>query len=325
MASTIGRSATTRLPVLFLSHGGGPCFFMEPKNNPIASEMGRGSPFHNFLKGLTSQFSLTRESVRAILVISAHWEEKEIKVTYHDGTTPPPLLYDYYGFPDDTYAPHLLYPVGTDLTVADRVIELLHAANIPCGKERSRGFDHGVFIPLKVAIADASIPVVQLSLKAGLDVAMHLRLGEALRGLRDEGVLIIGSGQTTHNLNEFRGAFGDSAPVKTALPWATEFTEWLRHTLVDVAVQDYALARTKLLNIMKDAPNADRAHPRIEHLLPLHVAFAAAADVAPKVCSGASEGDSDAKEGGVEGGMRVERIYSQMVFGTMSLDSYAFY
>jgi 4,5-DOPA dioxygenase extradiol len=290
---------------------------MDPKNNALASEMGIGSPGHKFLLGLDKQFSI-KENVRAILVISAHWEERgDVKVLYHEGPTPKPLLYDYYGFPDETYAPHLLYPAKTDLAVADRVIELLNAANIPCGKERTRGFDHGVFIPLKVAIEDASIPIVQLSLKGNLDEATHVRMGEALRALRDEQVLIIGSGQTTHNLGEIRGAaFGNGSGSKKipAEAWATEFTEWLRHTLVDIGGQSYTQAKTKLINMMREAPHAARAHPRTEHLVPLHVAFGAAGGA-----------DSCAAGGGSAEGIRVERIYNEMVFGSMSLDSYAFF
>ena len=155
----------TRLPTLFLSHGGGPAFFMDPKTPGPFVEMGIGSPAAQFFANLGRMIPV--EQVRAILVVSAHWEETEFTVTYHDGPQPPPLTYDYYGFPSDMYAPHMVFPARTDLKVADRVIELLAAASIPCRKEHKRGFDHGVFIPLKASFEDARFPVIQLSLKAG--------------------------------------------------------------------------------------------------------------------------------------------------------------
>ena len=157
--------AIRRLPTLFLSHGGGPAFFMDSKTSGPFAAMGKGSPACQFYASLGQM--IPDEQIRAILVISAHWEEAEFTVTYHDGPQPPPLTYDYYGFPTDMYAPHMVYPARTDLKVADRVIELLTAASIPCRKDHKRGFDHGVFIPLKASFEDARFPVVQLSLKSG--------------------------------------------------------------------------------------------------------------------------------------------------------------
>jgi 4,5-DOPA dioxygenase extradiol len=156
---------------------------------------------------------------------------------------------------------------------------------------------------MKLAFPEADVPIVQLSLRSGLDIATHMKIGEALAPLREEGVLIIGSGQTTHNLGEF-GAPG--RPEK----WAMDFTEWVRRTLEDVGGTDLSAARQSMLNIMREAPNAARCHPRIEHLVPLHVAFAAGAAPPSTQCS------ADA--------FSAKRIYSQMVLGTMSLDSYEF-
>ena len=295
------RTMENKLPVLFLSHGGGPCFFMDGEDQPTFGELDKHSRSAEFLRSVGKTYG---KDVKTILVISAHWEASTFEVSYQRGSTP--LIYDYYGFPEETYSPHLVYPVGTDLKVADRVCELLAASNLTCRKT-DRGFDHGVFIPLKLAFPEANVPVVQLSLKSDLDIATHVRLGEALSPLRGEGVLIIGSGQVTHNLRDLGQPYG---PV---LPWATEFTEWLRRTLEDVARKDFAASKKALLNIMTEAPHAKRCHPRIEHLLPLHVAFGAASPLAP------AESDAGSNT------LAVERIYSQIVIGTMSLDSYAFH
>ena len=293
--------ANKKLPVLFLSHGGGPCFFMDGEEAPSFKEMDKHSRSADFLRSIGSTYG---KDVKTILVISAHWEADDFEVSYQSGPTP--LIYDYYGFPDETYSPHLLYPAGTDLKVADRVCELLAASNMTC-KRADRGFDHGVFVPLKLAFPEANIPIVQLSLKSNLDIATHVKLGEAISPLRSEGVLIIGSGQTTHNLMEFGQPYGPS------FTWATDFTEWLRRTLEEVARRDFAVARASLVRIMKEAPHASRCHPRIEHLLPLHVAFGAATPM------GHAEG------GAVSSQLVVERIYSQMIAGSMSLDAYAFH
>ena len=288
-----------KLPVLFLSHGGGPCFFMEGEEAPMFREIDKHSRFANFLRSIGRTYG---KDVKTILVISAHWEGDDFEVSYQSGPTP--LVYDYYGFPETTYSPHLLYPVGTDLKVADRVCELLTASNMTC-KKTDRGFDHGVFVPLKLAFPEANVPVVQLSLKSNLDVATHVKLGEAISPLRNEGVLIIGSGQTTHNLREF------GQPEGPALSWATDFTEWLRKTVEEDARIDFSAAKKSMVNIMKEAPHAARCHPRIEHLLPLHMAFGAAS---PLVVGGAGSNK-----------LVAERIYHQIVIGTMSLDSYAFH
>lgn len=296
------RIMANKLPVLFLSHGGGPCFFMDGEDLPVFGELDKHSRGAEFLRSIGRTYG---KDVKTILVISAHWEASTFEVSYQRGE-PTPLIYDYYGFPAETYSPHLVYSVGTDLKVADRVCELLAASNLTCRKT-DRGFDHGVFIPLKLAFPEANVPVVQLSLKSDLDIATHVKLGEVLSPLRREGVLIIGSGQATHNLREFGQSSGP------ALPWATEFTEWLRRTLEDVARKDFAASKKALLNIMNEAPHAVRCHPRIEHLLPLHVAFGAASPLAP---AGSGAGSNK---------LVVERIYSQIVIGSMSLDAYAFH
>lgn len=173
----------------------------------------------------------------------------------------PPLLFDYGGFPDYTY--RLTWPAPGDPALAVRVRELLEAAGIRSGSEPARGWDHDVFVPLKVIYPAAHVPLVQLSLQRGLDLAVHLAIGRALKPLRGEGVLILGSGQSYHNMHGF---FGRS----TADPQAEAFDAWPRDTMVDANARDAALTR------WENAPGARDAQPHEDHLLPLMVATGAA-------------------------------------------------
>jgi aromatic ring-opening dioxygenase catalytic subunit (LigB family) len=238
-----------RQPTFFIPHGGGPCFFME-WNPPDAWDS-----MQAFLEGLPGTLE-TKPS--AILVISAHWEEARFTV---NRAANPPLLYDYYGFPEHTYA--LEYPAVGAPELANRIAGLVASAGLEVGFDDARGLDHGVFVPFKVAFPDADIPVVQLSLRRGLDPAEHVRLGEALAPLRDEGVLIVGSGMSYHNLRAFGPA--GAAPSRA-------FDEWLTHA---VETTDPA-QRANSLADWGNAPAARSAHPREEHLLPLMVAAGAA-------------------------------------------------
>jgi aromatic ring-opening dioxygenase catalytic subunit (LigB family) len=239
---------STTLPTLFIPHGGGPCFFMDWPNPPHTWDA-----MAAWLRTLVSSMN---PRPKAILVISGHWEEPVFTV----GSSPkPPLIYDYYGFPPHTY--QLKYDAPGSPELAHRVRELFEAAGIASGEDTERGYDHGVFIPLKVALPDADIPVVQLSLKQGLDPAQHMAAGGALRPLRDEGVLILGSGMSWHNMQGFK-------PDCTA---ASEvFDRWLEQAVTDQAHREDALRR------WGEAPLARQAHPREEHLAPLFVAAGAA-------------------------------------------------
>ncbi len=191
-------------------------------------------------------------------MISAHWEAPVATVM----TSPaPPLLFDYYGFPKESY--ELTWPAPGDPALAARVRELLGAAGFETRSDAERGFDHGTFVPLKLTYPEADVPVVQLSLVAGLDPRAHLAIGRALAPLRDEGVFIIGSGMSFHNLPAFRDP--------RARPIAETFDAWLRVAATgEPAERDRALAR------WADAPAARLAHPREEHLIPLHVIAGAA-------------------------------------------------
>ena len=175
----------------------------------------------------------------------------------------PPLLFDYYGFPEHTY--RLKYPAPGSPALAARVRELLADADIAADEDPARGYDHGVFVPFLLAFPDADIPVVQLSLRADLDPAAHLAIGRALAPLRDEGVLIVGSGMSYHNLREFWST--RPADVEAA----ARFDAWLA-----AAVENpESAARDAQLAAWAAAPGARAAHPRDEHLLPLMVAAGA--------------------------------------------------
>ena len=236
-------------PTFFINHGGGPCFFLEP--GPMRDSW---RELEDYLRDFMTKL---HERPRVILIVSGHWEESVPTV---NAGSHPPLLYDYGGFPEHTY--RLSFPAPGAPDVASRVTELLSAAGIASGSQSSRGWDHGVFVPLKVMLPAADVPVVQLSLRRGLDPAIHLAIGRALKPLRDEGVLILGSGQSYHNM---RGFFGGGTDAK-----AEAFDAWLREAIIDERTRDGALIR------WEDAPGARDAQPHEDHLLPLMVAAGAA-------------------------------------------------
>ncbi len=198
------------------------------------------------------------ERPRAILVVSGHWEERAFTFTGAHGHRG--LIFDYYGFPPDTY--RQTRPAPGAPWLAERGAELLRQASLPAAIDPERGFDHGVFVPLKVALPDADVPVVQLSLHASLDPALHVAAGRALAPLRDEGVLVLGSGMSFHNLR----AMGDP---RVAEP-SREFDRWLAEAAA-AAPED----RAARLAQWERAPWARLCHPREEHLLPLMVAAGA--------------------------------------------------
>jgi len=244
--------STARMPVAFIPHGGGPWPFVE---------MGLPPAEVNGLKEyLQSVRLLPRTPPRALLVVSAHWEEPvpTLMTAAH-----PPMLYDYYGFPPASY--ELTWPAAGDPALAGDVAELLETNGFTAARDAARGFDHGTFVPLKVTYPEADVPAIQLSLMQGLNPARHLALGRALTPLRDRGIFIVGSGMTFHNLR----AFGDPR----AAAYSEAFDEWLRGVL-----QRAPAERERGLTEWLSAPAARIAHPREEHLLPLMVATGAAGD-----------------------------------------------
>ena len=249
------QAAHGRLPVIYLPHGGGPWPFVDLG----FSDARETRALSDYLRDLPRTLGARP---KAMVVVSAHWEEPvpTVMTAAH-----PPMLYDYYGFPPESYK--ITWPAPGDPTLAARVQALLHGAGIASASDGARGFDHGTFVPLKLTWPEADVPTVQLSLKAGLDPAEHLAIGRALAPLRDEGVLIVGSGMSYHNLREFRGG-GRGREV------AEVFDAWLR----DAATAEAPL-RDEQLRRWSSAPVARQAHPREEHLLPLMViAGAAGAD-----------------------------------------------
>jgi aromatic ring-opening dioxygenase catalytic subunit (LigB family) len=246
-------SRTTRMPVVFLPHGGGPWPFVD-----FGWDLEDAKSLATYLESVRA---LPATAPKALLVISAHWEERVPTVM---ASQRPPMLYDYYGFPAASY--EIQWPAPGEPALAARVQDLLGAAGFETASDSTRGFDHGTFVPLKLTYPDASIPTVQLSLKAGLDPEEHLAIGRALAPLRDEGVFIIGSGMTFHNLRAFRDP--------RSRPIAETFDTWLR----DAATRE-AAERDRALAGWSTAPAARAAHPREEHLIPLMViAGAAGAD-----------------------------------------------
>jgi aromatic ring-opening dioxygenase catalytic subunit (LigB family) len=250
-------------PSLFIPHGGGPCFFMD---DPRGAWTGMAS----FLRGLPGTLP---HRPKAIIVVSGHWETDGFAFT---GAARPPLIYDYHGFPPETYA--LRYDVPGAPNLARRAADLLRAAGIAGRVDEARGLDHGVFVPMKVAFPEADIPMIEMSVDRRFDPALHIEAGRALAALREEGVLIIGSGMSFHNMR----AYGD--PRATAP--SGEFDEWLTR-----AVEQPAPLRAERLAAWAAAPSGRFAHPREEHLLPLMVA------------AGASEAPG-------------ERIYNRLVLET---------
>ena len=239
------------MPTLFIPHGGGPCFFMDW--NPPDTWTGMRRFLENMVQDLP-------ERPKAILVISAHWEAEKPTVTSQKA---PPLLYDYHGFPPHTY--ELEWPAPGCPALANEVQNLLQDAGIETARDEKRGFDHGVFIPLKLALPAADIPTVALSLQSGLDPQRHFEIGAALAPLRQQGVLIIGSGLSYHNV----GALMGRVPPKGA----ADFDAWL----TDIMQADPATRNAALMNWLT-APGARLAHPREEHLVPLFVTAGAASE-----------------------------------------------
>ena len=240
-------------PSLFLPHGGGPCFFLN-ENGPMPPEWRR---MGDFLAGIMTDLP---ERPRAMLVVSGHWEEP--RFTVHSGQRPE-LLYDYGGFPDHTYALRWDAPGAPD--VAAEAARLIEGAGFPTGEERNRGWDHGVFIPLKVAVPQADIPTLQLSLRRDLDPAAHIAAGHALAPLRDQGVLIVGSGMSFHNMQRRDGSVQGAADA---------FDE----ALTSVVTDPDPASRSARLGAWASLPYARVAHPREEHLMPLMVAAGAGGD-----------------------------------------------
>ena len=257
---------SNRVPAIFVSHGA-PTLVIESADRT-----------HQFLKGLGSQL----EKPESVLVVSAHWEQDTASVS---AAVKPETIHDFRGFPDTLY--QMRYPAGGAPDLARRVSELLTGAGIAARIDSERGLDHGAWVPMSLIYPDADIPVAQLSVQTALGGEHHLALGNALRPLRDEGILILGSGGLTHNLGEL-----DWSGATITMPaWASEFQEWIFEAIDQNRKND--MANYRLL-----APHASRNHPTEEHFLPLLVAFGA--------------GDASS------------RIHTDVCFGAFAMDAYRF-
>lgn len=242
----------SRLPTYFISHGGGPWPYM-------TGEFRRN--FDVLENSLVEMRAELGGKPKAILVVSGHWEEQGFAIS---SGARPGMVYDYSGFPEHLY--HVTYNTPGSPDLANRVQQLLRANGIEAALDPTRGYDHGTFSIMKPLYPDEDIPVVQISLDAGYDPALHLNVGRALAPLRDEGVLIIGSGLSYHNLSAMRSTSGYEP--------SRRFDAWLQETLVHSPSEK----RTERLIEWEQAPAARAAHPREDHLIPLMVVVGAAED-----------------------------------------------
>ena len=247
-------------PCIFLNHGGGPMPLFANNSDPVRKHLMR----------VGSHIEKDNMKPKAILVISAHYEsDPSVLVT---SAAKPDMYFDYYGFPAEAYK--IKYPAPGDPELANRIKCLLGEKGIPCELDKKRGFDHGVFVPLMVAYPKADIPVVTLSLHSSFDPKLHIEMGEALQPLREEGVLIIGSGMSFHNMRA-RGPKGK--------PRGLDFDGALRQVITEMEPEK----RNEILAKWDTLPGARNAHAREEHLLPLLVVAGAA---------GSQKGHADSAE-----------------------------
>ena len=260
----------TNFPALYISHGSP----MVMLNNTVARE---------FLAGYGAQLG----KPTAILIASAHFESRrpELSADAH-----PEMIYDFGGFPQPLF--EMQYPAPGSPELAARAAKMLGDAGIAAAPVEGRGYDHGTWVPLKLMYPDADVPVVQLSVQPGLGAAHHVAMGRALAPLRDEGVLVMGSGSMTHNLGELmRGSRQLDAPTPA---WVSEFGEWMHARIEAGAIDD-------VINWDERAPHARRNHPSEEHFLPLPFAMGAA---------GADP--------------RGKRVHTSCEYGVLMMDAYAF-
>lgn len=234
--------------ILYISHGGGPL--------PIL-----GDPDHqemiNTLQSIPQQIA----TPTAIVVISAHWEEQTPTIT---GGTKPPLIYDYYGFPEESYS--ITYPCPGEPGLASHLADAMNTIGIQAKLDMKRGFDHGLLIPLKIMYPEADIPCIQISLMKNLAPEAHINLGEAIKNHLNGNILVIGSGFSFHNMREF---FADEDEEKKKMN--VKFDSWLQETCSSSSFDEEQ--RKQMLVKWESAPHARHCHPREEHLLPLHVCY----------------------------------------------------
>ncbi|MDF2119783.1 class III extradiol ring-cleavage dioxygenase [Roseiarcaceae bacterium H3SJ34-1] len=257
-----------QMPTLFLSHG-----------SPMTAL------HHSAARDFLESYAAELPRPKAILIASAHFESRQPFVTADEK---PEMIYDFGGFPQALF--DMKYPAPGSPELAVRAATMLQGAGFEAHPVTGRGFDHGTWVPLKLMYPGADIPVVQLSVQTQKGAAHHLSLGEALRPLRDEGVLIVGSGSLTHNLYELSRRRSDlDAPV---LDWVKDFAEWIAEKIEAGDADAIADYKAK-------APFAKENHPSEEHFLPLPFAMGA-------------------------GGGKGKRVHSSYDYGLLSMDAYRF-
>jgi 4,5-DOPA dioxygenase extradiol len=242
---------------LFLSHGGGPL--------PLL-----GDDDHAEMVSCLKEIAETIIRPSAIIVVSAHWEAGNPTVT---SAANPSLIYDYSGFPPESY--EIKYPCTGNPSLASSITKQLGNAGISSGSDNTRGFDHGLFVPLKIMYPEADIPCVELSLINSLDPLVHIKLGRALQDLADPSMLLVGSGFSFHNMKAFFAPETESSKSANM-----SFERWLLDTCSDQSISEEE--RTRRLVNWEAAPSARYCHPREEHLLPLHVCYGFAASACTK-------------------------------------------
>ncbi|MCB1355488.1 MAG: dioxygenase [Maritimibacter sp.] len=238
-----------RQPSYFISHGGGPWPWIDDMRKALA-------PLEESLAAMPGELP---EPPKAILMVSGHWEAPEVRVQH---SARPPMVYDYGGFPAHTY--QISYPAPGAPALAEKTAQLIAAAGLPVALDDDRGYDHGTFVPAYVMYPEADVPIYQVSMLESYDPEDHIRLGRALAPLREEGVVIVGSGLSYHNLR----MFGPTARVPSEA-----FDAWLGETLALPAAE-----RTARLLDWESAPHARTCHAREDHLVPLFTALGAAED-----------------------------------------------
>ncbi|WP_353571198.1 class III extradiol ring-cleavage dioxygenase [Candidatus Albibeggiatoa sp. nov. BB20] len=235
--------------ILYIPHGGGPLPLLKMGKKPHQAMI-------DFLQGISTGL----KKPEAILVISAHWEARLPTIT---SGVQPDLVYDYYGFPPEAY--DITYPATGQPELATKVYQLLQTHHIEAKLDAQRGFDHGLFVPLKIMYPDADIPCIQLSLVAGLDPKQHIEIGQALAKLQHENILIIGSGFSFHNIQ----AMLDANSPELVNEQNEAFHDWLVNVCTNTDLSETERAQ-KLID-WENAPFAHICHPRAEHLIPLHL------------------------------------------------------
>lgn len=264
----------TAMPSLFISHGG---------PNVVLDD----TPARDYLKTLAQQLP----QPKAIVIVSAHFETDGVSVVADPN---PEMIYDFRGFPQELY--EMVYPAPGEPALADRVFRMLAAAGLEPTKLEKRGYDHGTWTPLSLIYPDAQIPIVQVSVDPNRDAAWHYALGKALAPLREEGILLIGSGHITHNLRAlFPVMRGTAQPDATSIDQVNSFVSWFADRFAEGD-------RDAILNWREKAPFVAQNHPTDEHLMPIFFAYGAAGD-AP----------------------RIERAHASRQYGFFAWDSYLFH